>query len=58
MDCDKSHISKQQVASVIVTAFESSSVKIAEYVKESENLIQELSNYELGRSESRHAASF
>jgi hypothetical protein len=34
---------------MIVAAFESGSVRIANDVKEAENLIQELSNYELRR---------
>jgi hypothetical protein len=37
---------------MIVAAYESGSVRIAKDVKEAENLIQELSNYELRRSES------
>jgi len=56
VDYDESHISKQQLVSLIVAAFESGSVRIADDVKEAETLIQELSNYELRRSESGHVS--
>ncbi len=51
---DESHISKQQLVSLIIAAFESGSVMIAEDIKEAESLIQELSTYQLRRSESGH----
>jgi hypothetical protein len=54
VDYDESHISKQQLVSLIVAGFESGSVRIAEDVKEAESLIQELSTYGLRRSESGH----
>ncbi|MGZ4928859.1 MAG: hypothetical protein ACXV76_11410 [Halobacteriota archaeon] len=50
---DESHISKQLV-SLNVAGFESGSVRIAEDVKESENLLQGLSTYRLKRSETTH----
>jgi hypothetical protein len=54
VDYDESHISKQQLVSLIVAGFEGGSLRIAEDVKEAESLIQELSTYELRRSESGH----
>jgi hypothetical protein len=56
VDYDESHISKQQLVSLMVAAFESGSVRIAEDVKGAESPIQELSTYELRRSESGHVS--
>jgi energy-coupling factor transporter ATP-binding protein EcfA2 len=53
-DYDEGHISKTELVSLITAAFESGSLRIAEGVKEAENLISELSTYELRRSESGH----
>ena len=41
---------------MIVAGFESGSVRIAEDVKEGENLLLELSTYQLKRSESGHVS--
>jgi hypothetical protein len=56
VDYDESHISKQQLVSLIMAGFESGSVRIAEDVKEGESLLQELSTYQLKRSENGHVS--